>query len=160
MRSTRFSRYLLAYSVSTFAVIGLATAVTVSAQQSDVGRSMDSADIARPAAPEYVLVRFHADWCKACRGLESNFNALQKSHQSDSLLFITLDLTDEASRRQAEYLAASLRLSDTWVESGLRTGQMMLVSTRTGEATTTIASGIPLEEAERRINAHLSPEYR
>jgi thiol-disulfide isomerase/thioredoxin len=107
--------------------------------------------VERPARPELVLVRFDAEWCKFCRRLAPTYDELRRRHATDPVLFVTLDLTDKASRRQAEYLAGSLKLDDAWTRNALAAGRMMLVSVRTGEIVSTMTSATTIDEAAKRL---------
>ena len=66
----------------------------------------------RPAQPRLIAVRYHADWCKPCSTLAPCFDKLKASVQDEAVLFVTLDFTDDRSRKQAEYLAAVLNLDE------------------------------------------------
>jgi hypothetical protein len=65
---------------------------------------------------------------------------LRKAVSDRPVLFVTLDLTSEASRRQAALLAGALELDQAWARSRMQTGQAMLVCGRLKEVIATLSS--------------------
>ena len=58
--------------------------------------------------------------------MEPVFAALRDAHGRDDVLFVVLDITDDTTRRQAEYLAATLGI-DWLCEQPMRTGTIKLI---------------------------------
>ena len=83
--------------------------------------------------PDLIVARFHADWCGACKELAPKFDSLKRAAADESVLFVTLDLTSAESRRQAGLLAGALGLDKVWDQSGMKTGQAMIVCGRNME---------------------------
>ncbi len=88
--------------------------------------------------PDLIVVRFHADWCGACKQLAPKFDALKQAAADQPVLFVTLDLTSAESRRQAGLLAGALGLDKAWDRSGMQTGQAMIVCGRYKEVIATV----------------------
>jgi len=84
---------------------------------------------ARTAArvPQVLAVRFHADWCGACKKLDGVFAELRRRTSDAPVLYLTLDFTDEVTRRQAEYLAGVVGLDQVWAAQGNKVGNVVFV---------------------------------
>ena len=92
----------------------------------------------RPAQPRLIAVRYHADWCKPCSTLAPCFDELQASVQDEAVLFVTLDFTNDRSKKQAEYLAAALGLNEIWRSNGIKTGQVLIIDAQKKEVVQTL----------------------
>lgn len=87
------------------------------------------ADI-RPAAfgsAEVVAVRLYADWCKPSHVMQPRCSELKRTFATEDVLFIDLDVTDQNTRKQGEYLMSALGLEDIWTEHGSISGEMLIV---------------------------------
>ena len=87
-------------------------------------------------APALYAVAFHADWCGSCKVLGSNVvKARGKSDlDSQNVLFVKLDLTNKATRDQSSLMASALGIKDFYEENNGKTGFVLLVNSKTGEA--------------------------
>lgn len=65
------------------------------------------------------------------------FADLQNKTDGEPALLVTLDLTNQTTRNQAELHAAALGLSDLWISNGGSTGKVHLVN---GASKATIAT--------------------
>ena len=128
---------LAAASIATLALL----AVGLSSAQSGSRRSgtapptrtvQQEPAVAR--APQMIALSFHSDSCRSCQALEPKLESAMKAVSKDPFLFVRIDQTDKKSR-QAEYLVASLGLSDLWKEYGGRTGFTLLVDPESGRVT-------------------------
>ncbi len=90
--------------------------------------------------PDLIVARFHAKWCGACKTLAPKFEALKQAAADEQVLFVTLDMTTDESRRQAALLAGALGLDKAWAKSGLKTGQAMIVCGRSKEVIATVSA--------------------
>jgi len=77
--------------------------------------------------PQVLAVRFHADWCGACKKLDGVFAELRRRTSDAPVLYLTLDFTDEVTRRQAEYLAGVVGLDQVWAAQGNKVGNVVFV---------------------------------
>jgi thiol-disulfide isomerase/thioredoxin len=53
-------------------------------------------------------VKFHADWCGACKAMGSVFTDLRNKLDGRPVLFVELDLTNATTRHQSMLLASAL----------------------------------------------------
>ena len=79
-----------------------------------------------PAKPDLLAVKFHADWCGSCKKMGTVFEDLRNKYDGQSVLFVTLDLTNGTTRVQAEYLAAALGFGDVYAQNA-GTGFILLL---------------------------------
>lgn len=68
------------------------------------------------APPGLVAVRLHADWCPRCPTIAPIYKDLEQRFGSEPVLFVTLDLTTAASRKQARLMADSLGVANALQE--------------------------------------------
>lgn len=69
---------------------------------------------ARAEPPAIIAVRIHHGMCPFCRKLDPMFTKLSRQTKEPTVLFVTLDLSDKASQRQAALLAGALGLESLW----------------------------------------------
>lgn len=100
--------------------------------------------------PEYAAVKFHADWCARCPTIGPVFNELTHKYGTHSILFVTLDITDETRRKQAEYLTHDLGMDWIWQEP-IHTGVIKLVSRSDRRVLTTLTDVEKKPEMERML---------
>ncbi len=115
---------------------------------------------APPERPALIVVKFHADWCRACTEMDKIYADLVRETRDLSMMFVTLDLTNDTTRRQAEYLAASLGLDTLWSAPGNRVGTIKIVQADTKAVVSTVgASGdLPALAASLRRLAAARPD--
>lgn len=65
-------------------------------------------------APKVIAVRVRHDMCPVCRQLDPKFPELISQSEKDSVLFVTLDLTNETTQKQAALLVGALELEQAW----------------------------------------------
>lgn len=87
-----------------------------------------AADAPQSIEPERMAVLFYADWCGSCKVLDPKIKEA-RSELSDETktLFVTFDLTDDASKMQTAMLAESLGLGEVYAEHGNKTGFMLVL---------------------------------
>ncbi len=101
----RTYRRWVAAALATAGIL-VALAFTVGVERS---RSAPAARLAAEAMrPGLVAVQIHADWCPRSPSVAPIFGELLTRYGNQSVLFVTLDITDDVRRGQAELLAESL----------------------------------------------------
>ena len=83
----------------------------------------------QPAA-DIIAVQFYADWCSPSQVVARRVEALQEASTDKSVLFVRLDLTDDARREQAQLLMSSLGCGHIWDTQRGRTGELLLIDAR------------------------------
>ena len=74
------------------------------------GTPVHGAEAAKAGAPKIIAVKFHADWCGACKAMGSVFTDLRNKLDGRPVLFVELDLTNATTRHQSMLLASALGL--------------------------------------------------
>ncbi len=87
-------------------------------------------------SPAVIGVLFYADWCGSCKALDPKIAQAREQADLDTqpVLFVQLDLTDETTSYQAGLLAQSLGLGEFYDKNAGKTGYMLLVNAKTGKA--------------------------
>ncbi len=98
-------------------------------------QSKSQADVAVPAI---IAVKFHADWCGSCKAMGPVFEELQDKFDTQPVLYVVLDHTQEFDRQQSQFLATSLGLDKIWAKYGNKTGFILLVDGKTQEVVMTL----------------------
>ncbi len=102
-------------------------------------------------APKLLAIRFHADWCAKCSQLAPNYSKLVANSRDVPVLFVTLDMTNEVTRRQSHYLAGMLGIGQLSKEKGNRVGVIMLVDAVDKRVLSTVGVDGDLAQIEKKI---------
>jgi len=90
------------------------------------GQSASAAEGA--AKPERIAALFYADWCGSCKVLDPKIEEARTELAEDAkTLFVTFDLTDDASKAQSAMLAEALGLGSVFETHAGKTGFMLVV---------------------------------
>ncbi len=106
-------------------------------------------------APKVLAVKFHADWCGYCKAMGPVIDDLENKFDGKPVLFVTLDVTNQTAKNQAEMHAAALGLSDLWTANGGGTGKIYLVDARTRQPLATLTSEQSLKEMGAKLQETL-----
>jgi thiol-disulfide isomerase/thioredoxin len=101
--------------------------------------------------PKVVAVKFHADWCGSCQKMGDAMTHLQNKYDGKPVLFVTLDLTNQTARNQAELLATRLGLGALWDTKKSSTGFIALVDAQSGKVVDTLTSDLGVKQMGARI---------
>ena len=58
--------------------------------------------VKKPLNPDYIVVKFHADWCGNCLAMGSSFEDLQEIFKDNNIEFVKFDLTDKGTTAKAD----------------------------------------------------------
>ncbi len=131
-------------------VVVIVAAIAVPMALAD-GKSGAATADAPTDAPKLLAVRFHADWCAKCSQLAPNYSKLVADSRDVPVLFVTLDMTDEVTRRQSQYLAGMLGIGQLSKEQGNRVGVIMLVDAVDKRVLSTVSVDGDLARIEKMI---------
>ncbi len=122
LRLTQRAAVLLASCVTLSAAAG---AVLALAGVYGLGRFEPTAG--REPAADIIAVQFYADWCTPSQVVAKRVKALQEASTDKNVMFVRLDLTDDARREQAHLLMSSLGCEHIWDTQRGRTGELLLI---------------------------------
>lgn len=107
--------------------------------------------------PQLVAIKLHADWCGSCRRMGPVFEDLGTVMEEAPVLFVHLDLTDRASRKQAAYLMEMMGLSEVWhqYDSGKKTGLIVVVDADTKKPVTHLTADQTLKQMKAALEESL-----
>ena len=100
--------------------------------------------------PKLVAVQIHADWCPRSPEVAPVFADLLSQYGNEPILFVSLDITDEVRRGQAELLAESLGVPGAF-EEPFGSGMIKLIDRESQALIATITGNGPYEEFEFRL---------
>ena len=111
--------------------------VVVSVPSGETREGIPSHPVEQADLPKIVAVKFHADWCRRCPTIAPIFAELTEKYAGEPALFVTLDVTSEATRKQARLLASSLGIR--WImDKPNETGAIKLIDRARGEVLATL----------------------
>ena len=122
-----------------------------------------SASAARAAAvevegqggPNLYVVKVHADWCGSCKALAPILDEVRQAVAAESVLFLTLDVTDAALTAQARLLAAALDIEEIF-KANNKTGLVLLVDPEDDTLLEVLTRKNPAADMTARIKGHLT----
>ncbi len=122
LRLTQRAAVLLAACVTLSAAAGAVLALT-----GVYGLGRFGPPTGREPAADIIAVQFYADWCTPSQVVASRVKALQEASADKNVMFVRLDLTDDARRKQARLLMSSLGCGHIWDTQRGRTGELLLI---------------------------------
>ncbi len=105
------------------------------------------------AKPAVYGVLFYADWCGSCKALDPKITQAREEAELDTqdVLFVTLDLTDEVTKHQAAMMASTLGISDVYESNAGKTGFMLLLNAESGEKFSQLTNKLEAADIATRI---------
>lgn len=80
-----------------------------------------------------IAVKFHADWCGACKAMASDVKALPGEFEGNqNIRFYTFDLTSEDTKKESLKLAKDLGIDDIYKDNQ-KTGFMLVIDANSKE---------------------------
>ncbi len=95
-----------------------------------------SATYAKPVEvvqPKVVGLYFHASWCAACAMLDPEMQAASEELKKSPFLLVTLDVSNKLTQYKAGMTASAMGFADIYANTGVKTGFVILIDTKTGE---------------------------
>ncbi len=92
---------------------------------------------AKVETPRLIAVRVRHDMCPVCQQLDPNFPSLIRQASGDSVLFVTLDLTNETTQQQSALLVGALSIEHMWTGDLSKLGSVTFID---GKSRRTISS--------------------
>jgi thiol-disulfide isomerase/thioredoxin len=117
--------------------------------------------VEQPPAPlsvqdqQLVAAMIHAQDCPNSAAIQPVFAKLQQEFVNEPVLFVTLDVSSDCARRQAELLSACLGVQDAF-EQHPRTGNILLVSTASGKICDVVDREQPIAVAAASVRHGLT----
>ncbi len=108
------------------------------------------------ATPGLVAVQIHADWCARSPEVAPIFTDLLTEYGNEPVLFVTLDITDDVRRGQAELLAESLGIPQAF-DPPFESGMIKLIDRRNDTLLASITGRDDSAEFELVLAEFLQP---
>lgn len=105
------------HACASFRLIGLgilAVAAILTVHAVAAPRGSDMKVTAKVKAPDIIAVRVRHDMCPLCKALDPKFPEIIRNANDESVLFVTLDLTDETTQQQAALTVGALGIECVW----------------------------------------------
>ncbi len=116
-------------------------------------------DVVQPSTPSLVAVQIHADWCSRSPAVAPIFADLLTQYGNEPVLFVTLDITDDVRRGQAELLVASLGIPQA-LEQPFESGMIKLIDRESNTLLASITGREQSAEFEVRLAEFLDAAKR
>ena len=100
-----------------------------------------------------AAVKFHADYCGACKKLEPKITEL-KGKFSDDVVFVKFDFSDDASKSKTKTLAADQGLK-TVLTSHKGTGYIVLYDLKNKKVVGKLKNSHSVADMEKKIKTYL-----
>lgn len=112
-----------------------------------------NAQVAKTDA-KLLAVKFHADWCGACKAIAPDFKALPGKLEGKSVSFHQFDLTNKETKEKSSELAKELGL-ETIYNDNQKTGFILVIDTKTNQVLETLTRKDDLASMEEKISKFL-----
>jgi len=97
----------------------------------------DSKHAKSDAQAKILAVKFHADYCGACKALNQPLEELQTKLEGESVKFVKFDFTSAESKKKSEQTASELNVEDVYKKNN-GTGYVLLIDSESGETLATL----------------------
>ncbi len=127
-------------------IVALVSTMTIVLATSSVAnpRGADMKVTATVESPRVIAVRVRHDLCPICKVLDPQFQKIVEE-TSDSVLFVTLDLTSRTSQKQAALLVGALGLNRVWTGDLSKIGSVTFLDGRSKEVISFVQTDDPGE---------------
>lgn len=105
--------------------------------------------------PALYVVKVHADWCGSCKALAPVLEEVRESLADEPVLFLELDVTDEARTAQARLLTAALGIEDH-LKANNKTGLVLLINPGDNALLETLTRKNSADEMVGKIQGHIA----
>ncbi len=106
-------------------------------------------------SPALYVVKVHADWCGSCKALAPVLEEVRESLADEPVLFLELDVTDEARTAQARLLTAALGIEDH-LKANNKTGLVLLIDPGDNALLETLTRKNSADEMVGKIEGHIA----
>ena len=106
-------------------------------------------------SPALYVVKVHADWCGSCKALSPVLEKVRESLADEPVLFLELDVTDEARTAQARLLTAALGIEDH-LKANNKTGLVLLINPGDNALLETLTRKSSADEMVGKIKGHIA----
>ncbi|MCH8148430.1 MAG: hypothetical protein IH987_10615 [Planctomycetes bacterium] len=122
---TKIDHACASFRLIGFGILAVAAILTVHAVAAP--RGSDIKVNATVKAPDIIVVRVRHDMCPLCRELDPKFPKIIRTANDESVLFVTLDLTDETTQQQAALTVGALGIESVWTGDLSKLGTVTFV---------------------------------
>jgi thiol-disulfide isomerase/thioredoxin len=105
---------------------------------------------------QLIAVKMDAVWCGRCQVMNPKLDNVRPTFNSQPVLFVKFDMTDEFTTFQSGLLADRLNLTEFYDKHAGKTGYMVLVNPQTGLELATLTSNLSEQEITEAIANHLN----
>ncbi|NHB70364.1 thioredoxin family protein [Perlabentimonas gracilis] len=101
-----------------------------------------------------IAVKFHADWCGACKAIAPDFKALPDKLEGKSVSFYQFDLTNKETKEKSSELAKKIGLEKIYNDNQ-KTGFILVIDTKTNKVLETLTRKDDLASMQEKISKYL-----
>ncbi len=106
--------------------------------------------------PKMIAMMIDAAGCGPCRTLESKLSGIRDGFLDEDILFVTMDVTTEATRHQANMLAAAIGIEFVLHQNWDEPGKLLIVDPSRVYAVKTITADMEPDEIAAAIRETLA----
>jgi thiol-disulfide isomerase/thioredoxin len=141
-------------SILTIMAVLLFTSYTAKAQCEDHSDTKHTKSECSTANAKVAAIKFHADYCGACKKLEPKISELKAAYKDKAVAFIVFDFTDNASKEKTQKMAKAEGL-ETVLNAYKGTGFIVLYDLENKKVIGKLKNSQNINEMEAKINAYL-----
>lgn len=106
------------------------------------------------ATSKIAAIKFHADYCGACKKLEPKISELKSIFKNQGVVFVRFDFTDDESKKKTKALASTEGLESV-LSSNKGTGYIVLYDLKSKKIVGKLNNSQDVAEMEKEIKTYL-----
>ena len=114
----------------------------------------DSKQAKSDTQAKILAVKFHADYCGACKALNKPLDDLATKLEGESVKFVKFDFTSDESKKKSEQMASELKVDDVYKKND-GTGYVLLIDSESGETLATLTRKHSVDEMYEIVKKYL-----
>lgn len=143
-------------SILTVVMVFMFTSYSLKAQCDDENtpEKKHSKSECTTASAKVAAIKFHADYCGACKKLEPKIMELKNEYKDKGVTFLVFDFTDDASKQKTQEMAKSEGL-ETVLNSYKGTGFIVLYDVKNKKIIGKLKNSQDIDQMKAKINEYL-----
>lgn len=140
---------------ATFAVINQQNNNIANANQTTVAQRQAGTRLARELQGKPVVVKIHADWCRACQNMAPILQSLQEQYNGKAN-FVKFDITNQSTIKASEAKAKQLGLESYFAANKTKNATVAIINPANGQVLNQFTKSTNRNQYANAINSAIN----